>query len=336
MRVSSALDTVGIFARNSRTLRQVSSLVVDPLYSNLVSRSNPEHISPSTGVKILYPVADIQGDAYAATKWFSDQPGRHDLTPNPDAAASFETFVSRLESMLGTQRIPFNFADLWRRTHPPGISEDINEAFKRTYRDNVYYQVSRNVVDPFIRDWKDNFRLREPDSKEEAPNPFIIPTIAARVDVGREVTDTQYSAANDTIEKFSKWVKDVLFKQFADGNEKSVLVLPRTWGLPQYRFEDDEPPGQPVFRWFGFQPPNISGFSPCPDFTVPLDEVSYQSKVTGRREWLPVSIGLLTMPEDDGFLFDLLDTLEDSGLVKPQVCGTRMYREKKTSLDSHL
>jgi hypothetical protein len=221
--------------------------------------------------------------------------------------------VEGLESLLQTKRIPLDFADLWRRIHPSDLSESIDEALDLTYRDNVYCQSARNVVDPFISDSKDNFKVREPSSTEEARKPYITPIIEARMDYGRNITDAQYETANHTRDKFNQWARDVLFRHFGQDGEKLLLLLPRTWGLPDYRFEDDTPEG-PVFRWSGFQPPNISGFSACPDFTVPVGEVPYQLKVTGRQEWLPCSVGVLTEPGGDGLLFDVLDMLEEQGI----------------------
>lgn len=335
MPVSSNLDTVGVFARNSKVLRQVSSLVVDPRHSSSILSNNAGLSLQERRIKILYPVKDVSADPKAALKWFADPQCGHQEVPNTAAADHMERFVTGLELLLDTKRIPFDFAELWRRTHPADLPENIDEAFDLTYRDNVYYQSARSVVDPFVSAWKDNFKVREPTSTEEAPEPYIPPAIKARMKYGHEVTDAQYEAANRTRDGFNQWVQDVLFRHFAQDGEKSLLILPRTWGLPDYRFDDDTPEG-PVFRWSGFQPPNISGFSDCPDFTVPVGEVPYRSKVTCRQEWLPCSVGILTEPGGDGLLFDLLDMLEEQGVVKPQVAGARMYGGIETDSSPRL
>ena len=335
MVVSSTLDTIGVFARNSKVLRQVSSLVVDPQHSRRILRNNARLLTQERNIRILYPVQDLSADPNAPVKWFPDLRSGYQAVPNTDAGAHMERFVQGLELLLQTKRIPFNFADLWRCTHPSDLPESIDDAFDLTYRDNVYYLSARNVVDPFISDWKQNFKIREPTSTEQAPKPFITPIIEARVEYGRNVTETQYEAANHTRERFNRWAQDVLFRHLGEEGEESLLLLPRTWGLPDYRFDDDTPDG-PVFRWSGFQPPNISGFSDCPDFTIPVGEVPYQSKVTGRQEWLPCSVGILTKPGGDGLLFDVLEMLEGQGIVKPQVTGARMYAEKESATSSRL
>ena len=333
--VSSRMDTLGVFARNSKVLRRVSSLIVDAEYSSSILHHSLKLPREQPRVKILYPVTSSSTDPRTATKLFSHPGTKPHETPNSVAAAHFEKLVASLETLLQTQRIIFNIADLWRSTHPPDLDHSIDEAMDSAYRDNVYYESARNAVDPFIADWKHDYRSRHPHSIEQPPKPFIIPIVEARHEYGRDVTDAQYHAANHAQESFSQWAKDVLFRHHVREGENALLLLPRTWGLPDYRFDGITPEG-PVFPWAGFQPINISGFSDCPDVTVPLGEVPYHSKVTDRREWLPCSVGILAEPKHDNLLFDLLERLEAEGIVKPQKAGARMYEQQEPSASPRL
>jgi hypothetical protein len=63
-----------------------------------------------------------------------------------------------------------------------------------------------------------------------------------------------------------------------------------------------------------------------PDYTVPIGERTYFSRVTGRNETLPVTIGIVAAAGCDQMLMDLVADLADEGIVPQEVrTGRSMF-----------
>ena len=311
-------------------LREASKYLVDPEFANAMCRLDPiSPTEPPAKFRLLYPVRGVSADPGTAPKWFPNPQSAPVSQSHAVAEAHFEQFVTGLESVFDIQRTVFSMAELWRTTRPQELSADLDEAIGTLYEDIVYHDCVRNVVDPFIADWKARFRAQHPDAAAPPPDPWIVPIVKARMDYGRRVTAADYRAANAARERFATWVVDTLFRAHAQPGETPLLIFPQSWGIPAYRHElpTAAPPPQgdrPLF-WSGFSLYSIAYCSGCPDFTVPVGEVPYESTVTGRREWLPCSVSLLSAPGNDGVLLNLLQSLEERGVLRPQVTGARMY-----------
>ena len=330
MTASATLDTVGVFARKAQILRAVNQHLLDPSVAKHMSHLDllgPN--KPQMKFRILYPVCGVSADPSADLKWFPNPESARTLRPHAAAEAHFEKFVSELESLFSTKRAVFEIAELWHATRPEDLSDSMDEATATLYQDIVYYDSVRKTVDPFIADFKAQYQLQNPDAVDSPPEPWLIPIVKARMDYGRRVSRADYDAANTARERFAKWVVDVLLRTHLDPGEIPLLLFPQSWGIPAYRHEllSAAPPPEgdrPIFG-SGFSIYSIAYCSGCPDFTVPVGEVPYVSKVTGRREWLPCSISLLSTPGKDGVLLNLLQSLEECGILRPQVTGTRVY-----------
>jgi hypothetical protein len=74
----------------------------------------------------------------------------------------------------------------------------------------------------------------------------------------------------------------------------------------------------------------------CPDYTVPVSEVEFVSKVTGKREYLPASISLVGKPGCDVELYDVLDSLHAAGVVSDVLDGSRLYPKINLEDDDSL
>lgn len=62
-----------------------------------------------------------------------------------------------------------------------------------------------------------------------------------------------------------------------------------------------------------------------PDFVVPVGRVPYQSRITGRTEYLPLSVNLMARKGCDGMLFDLVEDLVREGIVKEVKPGRSIF-----------
>jgi hypothetical protein len=73
-----------------------------------------------------------------------------------------------------------------------------------------------------------------------------------------------------------------------------------------------------------------------PDYTVPLGERTYLSRVTERNETLPVTIGIVAAAGCDHMLMDLVADLADTGIIAGEVkAGFSMYRWSKQDYSRH-
>ena len=63
-----------------------------------------------------------------------------------------------------------------------------------------------------------------------------------------------------------------------------------------------------------------------PDYTVPIGERTYLSKVTERNETLPVTIGIVAAAGCDHMLMDIVAALGDDGIIAAEVkTGRSIY-----------
>ena len=75
----------------------------------------------------------------------------------------------------------------------------------------------------------------------------------------------------------------------------------------------------------GFKDGRIATLAGGPDFVVPVGEVPYISSITGRREYMPVTMSFGAAVGCDLMLGDLVRELQEVGVVKPVRTGRRLY-----------
>jgi hypothetical protein len=70
----------------------------------------------------------------------------------------------------------------------------------------------------------------------------------------------------------------------------------------------------------------MSVLAALPDYTVPIGERTYTSRVTERNETLPVTIGMVAAAGCDHMLMDLVAELSDAGIIAEKVeTGSSIY-----------
>ena len=297
--VSSLIDSVGVLARSASTVERVTRCLTDVQYPS-------PSVTSQVSYKLLYPVRANTSKHDCSQRWFPAS--SNGVT---DTEACFETTVQKLESYLRCTRTFVDIDDLWYNTHPVGRSNILSSATEGIYKALSTYTNVRQVIEPFINDYK---------ASNTGHAPAIDPIVRARQAEGRQITSSQYAAAVQSAELFSHWIINILLAP-SEKDQIPLLIYPQSWGTPSYR--DDSDSG-PLFS-SSFSIYSLSYISGAPDCTVPIGEVSRYSRVTDSNMSLPISISILGRPGTDLALMALLAKLEYKGILRPVSTGSTLY-----------
>ena len=299
--VSGLIDSVGVLARSATIIERVMRCLAKPQSSSTSETSQASY-------KLLYPIQGTTSEHESLQRWFPAS-----KTEVKDTEALFESTVQKLESYLRCTRTCISLEDLWYKTHPDGESNMLNIATNGIYKALSTYTTVREVIDPFITDYKTFNANRAP---------FIDPIVRARQAEGRQITLEQYRAAEESARLFSHWINNVVLPP-SDKNEIPLLIFPQSWGTPTYR---DDLDCSPLFS-SSFSIYSLSYLSGAPDCTAPIGEVSRYSRVTESEMLLPISLSILGRPNTDLALMALLAKLEHEGILRPVSTGMTTYQK---------
>ena len=75
----------------------------------------------------------------------------------------------------------------------------------------------------------------------------------------------------------------------------------------------------------GFKNGRIANMADVPDLVVPVGEIPYNSTVSLKTEYMPVTMSFVASRGCDLMLVNLIRDLEEAGILKPVKTGSRMY-----------
>ena len=75
----------------------------------------------------------------------------------------------------------------------------------------------------------------------------------------------------------------------------------------------------------GFKDGRISVMADVPDNVVPVGEIPYNSTVTLKTEYMPVTMSFVAARGCDLMLANLIRDLQVEGILKPVSTGPKMY-----------
>lgn len=300
-------NTVGIFARDVDMFNKVGGFLID---HQKLERPTPSQRK----FNLLYPTR-----APSTNNPDPHHHGQHRWFPHPEVDGSMwceaekqiEQTVLQMEKLLKCKRIPFNINELWRATPVIGQPKSLDEAVGSIYSAITTSSALHTGIDEFIEEYK-----RQNSGQE----PAISEIVKARLDFGRTVTPDAVAKSLDSMQAFRQWTEQTLFGAY-DQNSTTLLIFPQTCGQPDYR--DVVPKRTELFNdtfsiyAFGY----LVG---CPDYTLPVAEVPYESRISGKTEYLPASISLIGRPGSDLELFDVVDYLHKNGALSDVAAGSRM------------
>ncbi|KAK5937843.1 hypothetical protein PMZ80_009972 [Knufia obscura] len=303
-------NTVGIFARDVKTFSKVGGYLVD--------ETSHVRVKPTERkFNLLYPTRAPQTQ--------NPDPhhgGQHRWFPHPEvdqstwteAEKQIEQTVARMEKLFDCKRIPFNVNELWRATPVVGQPRSLDEAVGHIYSAVTTSSALHTGIDEFVAEYK-----RENGGRE----PPISDVVRARLEHGRSVSPEEIADALQAMQAFRGWTENTIFGSY-DADSTTILIFPQTCGRPNYR---DEVPDRSVLFNDTFSIYAFGYLVGCPDYTLPVAEVPYMSKVTGQTEYLPASISLIGRPGTDLELFDVVEQLHQHGALSDLKAGSRMFSQ---------
>jgi Asp-tRNA(Asn)/Glu-tRNA(Gln) amidotransferase A subunit family amidase len=246
-------------------------------------------LSPPKPLSILYP------DDYLPTD-------------NKEHLQHLDSFVEDLRSASDGTVTKFSIAQKWHDSCPQGCSPDIKEYLSDVIVQTFYHGFYHS---------QGSFRNKYYEIYQKQP--FVNSFVKWRWDLGSKVTGDQHREGLHRLEVYKSW----FLKEVMNGSGKhSVLVIPISEGKPNYR---DRPPEKPTVQ-NGFESLFLSPILGCPDLVIPIAQMDYESKVSGRTERLPICVNVLGIPGGDPDLINVArNALQASGRPCAVRTGSEMF-----------
>jgi Asp-tRNA(Asn)/Glu-tRNA(Gln) amidotransferase A subunit family amidase len=229
-------------------------------------------------------------------------------TVNGTSQLIFDYFISKLATYLDANVTTFNAnASLNAYTK---ISEGLSSYIGSTYSNITNIDQYRDLGLPFRVQYVAKF----------SKAPYWNPQTRARWNRAATLPVSSYATAIEDTQTFQVCLCSTLTPTC-----KSTLVLyPMGAGTEDYRDINISAPGG-IFG-AGLPGNQMAVLTALPDYTVPLGERTYLSRVTERNETLPVTIGIVAAAGCDHMLMDLVADLADAGIIAGEVkAGFSMY-----------
>jgi Asp-tRNA(Asn)/Glu-tRNA(Gln) amidotransferase A subunit family amidase len=282
---------------------------------------------PLTGILPLSPIFDTPGllsrsarllqiayNAWFESKPYTSYPKRIVLpeefwpTVNMTSMPIFTSFIEKLATFLDAdvQNINTNSSFNAFSNTTGGISEYLG----LTYSNITNYDQWRLLAVPFKTEYQAKF----------GKAPYWNPVTRARWTRGASLPLSSYNSAIDHYTVFQNWFRSTL----TPSCESGLVLYPMSAGTEDYRDTYISAPSA-IFG-AGYPGTQMSVLAALPDYTVPIGERTYYSRITERNETLPVTVGIIAAAGCDGMLMDLVANLADSGVLVGEVkAGISMY-----------
>jgi len=282
---------------------------------------------PLNGILPISPIFDTPGVLARSPKllravhkkWFpsksySSYPKRLVLpeefwpTVNQTSMPLFNSFISKLATFLdaNTSTINTNASFNAYSNTSAGLSTYIG----LTYSNITNYDQYRLLAQPFKQRYQAKF----------GKSPYWNPQTRVRWERGATLPFSSYQNATQRYQTFQSWFRSTLTPTC----ESTLVLYPMGAGTEDYRDIYPAAPN-PIFG-AGLPGNQMAVMAALPDYTVPIGERTYFSRVTERNETLPVTIGIVAAAGCDHMLMDLVADLADEGIITAEVkTGRSMY-----------
>ena len=268
-------------------------------------------------IKLLKPVVSTwyNGDL-PGSKMKADKPivilYPYDYLPvkNETQQHLIDAFVADLAKSLNATIRKVSIASLWQETRPPEASdESIHDYLKDAYVNTNFYSYYHSSTASFCNAYQEKHNKR----------PYVTPFIDWKWELGKSVTPQQHEEGLHRLQVYKSWFLEHAMKASAT---ETFLIMPISEVSVNYR---DVPP-HPVARPNGFDPLILSPVLGAPDIVIPIGEYEYHSRISGRKEYLPIAVDAVGLPGSDYRLMEIVQQCLEMSRRPTVVCtGTRIF-----------
>jgi Asp-tRNA(Asn)/Glu-tRNA(Gln) amidotransferase A subunit family amidase len=229
-------------------------------------------------------------------------------TINRTSQPIFDAFISKLATFLDADVTSFNANASFDAY--ANITEGLASYIGSTYSNITNVDQYRDLGLPFKQQYIAKF----------GKAPYWNPQTRARWNRAATLPPSSYTTAIEHTQIFQVWFRGTLTPTC----ESALVLYPMGAGAEDYRDIYTSAPGG-VFA-AGLPGNQMSVLAALPDYTVPIGERIYLSRVTERNETLPVTIGIVAAAGCDHMLMDLVADLADAGVIAGEVkTGSSIY-----------
>ena len=290
--LSSLLDTAGVMTRNASLWATIAKEWYSELPTNFTSL--PRNLYYSASASGYGPGDGVSDVAYEL----------------------IESFMTRLEGFLGVNRTLANVTELWTQTRHQSAPTDLSVMLNTSYAFLTAVYQWNNVGKKLFTDWA---------AVNEGREPFINPNPLARWNWGQENDgEAQYPIAERNMTIFRDWWSTHGYGRH-DPNSCSEGFYVYPWSLGTTSYRNTFGPGS-LSPPLGFSDWAIAGYAGAGEIIVPIGEAPYNSTISGKTEYLPVTMAVQVARECDFVLGSLVQALEEANITKPVSTGSRMYK----------
>ncbi|KUL83158.1 hypothetical protein ZTR_10119 [Talaromyces verruculosus] len=234
---------------------------------------------------------------------------------NSDASVLIEDFVSKLEKFLETNRTHVDIIATWNTTRAPDAPSSLSEMLQYTYGTLVSVYQWFHLGVSFFNDYA---------AKHDGRTPFMNPSAGGRWILGQRLGQAQFDIAWNNKTIFADWWNsdDGFGAKSTETCSQAIYTYPNSVGAVSYR---NQYLGPPMLPFWGFSDSNIAPMAGVPDLVVPIGEVPYNSTISGKTEYIPVTMSLVAARGCDLMLANMVREMEADGILTPVATGSTMY-----------
>ncbi|KAM0716039.1 hypothetical protein Q7P37_008553 [Cladosporium fusiforme] len=306
-----ASDTAGVFSRDPKKWARFAKHWYTPTLhqdtnttglSELIVPQSDQSTFPKT---LLYPT---------------------DYLPLNNTAAQpiLDAFIGNMTSFFGMQVKRFNFTATVQNASDPVVA---NLTARNVDVLNIidYHPQWEEIGQPLIAAWAKKFDGRFPPIDKAYRDPWS----TWNTTTGSTLED--YAQAVHRKRRSVDWYEENLQFSTAEACSESVMLYDiGTGGLPSYREEGLNDFDDASFLAVTPKGTVTAGANLCPlfgcaDFTVPIGQVPYQSRITFHEEMVPVTINMVVKRGCDFVLYDMIEKLAEAGVLQTVRTGAAAF-----------
>ncbi|KAJ8128695.1 hypothetical protein O1611_g4938 [Lasiodiplodia mahajangana] len=229
---------------------------------------------------------------------------------NSDQMGLIDKFFDDLEKTFDTKIQKVSIADIWASNPPAGVGNVSIQDYLEDVGVNTFVYDVYHTMDDFRKEYRSQY------SRE----PYVNPVTGYRWNLAKDIPKEVHEEAMKRLDVYKHWILEHILRE---KTHNSLVVLPITTQEVDYREDPPAPPTAPnAFDGIWLAP--VTG---GPEISVPIGELEYHSRISGRDESLPAVVSVLGKPGFDLGLISLIKTvLQQSGRPTQVSTGRRMFR----------